>query len=519
MEEIQLVKELAFGDKARGQILAGVDKLTNAVSSTLGASGKCVILEDQHGRPIITKDGVTVANSITLRDPLENIGATLIKEAAQRTVKDAGDGTTTATILANAIILEAEKHNQIDTLRNIKAGINTGVENVVKYLSKSSKKIKGKKIDQVATISANNDKELGKIIGEAFRMVDETGVVMMEINDQATTTVELIEGIQYDKALKNHHFITNKEKNTAELENPLVLIVENKIENIRKIQSILEYVIKHNKSLLIIADVDEQVESALAMNKLKGNIKVNIVDAPMYGVNRKEILTDLCDVTGATLINESLGDDMDLISTEHLGQCDKSITSNEQTIIRIDLEENEKVNETVKMIEGLISKTRSPHMIVRLEKRLAKLKAKVAIVKVGANSEVELKEKTDRVEDAICATKAAIKEGIVPGGGIALLNASQNLIPNSVGEEVLYCAITKPYETILLNAGVEKQEASDKIGMGLDVVTGNTVNMVKAGIIDPLLVTKSALMNAASVATTIMSTDCVVNNIRNESNR
>jgi chaperonin GroEL len=519
MEEIQLVKELAFGDKARGQILAGVDKLTNAVSSTLGASGKCVILEDQHGRPIITKDGVTVANSITLRDPLENIGATLIKEAAQRTVKDAGDGTTTATILANAIILEAEKHNQIDTLRNIKEGINTGVENVVKYLSKSSKKIKGKKIDQVATISANNDKELGKIIGEAFRMVDETGVVMMEINDQATTTVELIEGVQYDKALKNHHFITNKEKNTAELENPLVLIVENKIENIRKIQSILEYVIKNNKSLLIIADVDEQVESALAMNKLKGNIKVNIVDAPMYGVNRKEILTDLCDVTGATLINESLGDDMDLISIEHLGQCDKSITSNEQTIIRIDLEENEKVNETVKMIEGLISKTRSPHMIVRLEKRLAKLKAKVAIVKVGANSEVELKEKTDRVEDAICATKAAIKEGIVPGGGIALLNASQNLTPSSVGEEVLYCAITKPYETILSNAGVEKQEASDEIGMGLDVVTGNTVNMVKAGIIDPLLVTKSALMNAASVATTIMSTDCVVNNIRNESNR
>ena len=514
MEELELVKELAFGDNARGQILAGVDKLTNAVSSTLGASGKCVILEDQTGRPIITKDGVTVANSITLQHPLENIGATLIKEAAQRTVSDAGDGTTTATILAQAILDEANKHDQLDDLRNIKNGISSAVDNVVKYLEKKRKKISGKKIDQVATISANNDKELGKIIGEAFRLVGKDGIVMMEVNDQPETYVELIEGVHYEQALKNSHFISHKEKGTAELDNPLVLIVESKIENIRKIQGVLEYVIKNNKSLLIIADVEQQVVNALAMNKVKGNIKVNIVDAPIYGVSKKDTLNDLCAVTGATLINENLGDDMDLIDPEHLGTCLKAVTNHEETILQVDISENNDVNETVSMLEKQIKETTNHNIKHRLEKRLSKLKAKLAIVKVGANSEVELKEKKDRVEDAICATKAAIKEGIVPGGGIALFNASQKLQPINVGEEVLYCAIRKPFEFILKNAGVEDYEVPTKEGQGLDVVTGNTVDMVKAGIIDPLLVTKSALSNAASVAMTIMSTDCVINNVR-----
>jgi chaperonin GroEL len=514
MQEVKLVKDLAFGETARGQILAGVEKLTNAVSSTLGASGKCVILEDENGKPVITKDGVTVANSVTLLEPLENIGATLIKEAAQRTVSDAGDGTTTATVLAQAILEEFNKHDQLDDLRNIKDGINTAVVNVVKYLQKKRKKVSGKKIDQVATISANNDKDLGRIIGEAFKLVDETGVVMMETNEDPETTVELIEGVQYERPLKSLHFITNKEKGTAELENALVLVVESQIPNIRKIQGILEYVIKNNKSLFIVADVEKQVVNALAMNKVKGNIKVNIVDAPTFGISRKEVLNDLCAVTGATLINEDLGDDIDLIQPEHLGQCKKVITNNEETIIQVDLSNNESVKETIKSIEKQIKETKNPNIIVRLEKRLAKLKAKVAIVKVGANSEVELKEKRDRVEDAICATKAAIKEGIVPGGGIALLNAAQSLKPKNIGEEVLYCAIKKPFETILKNAGVVEYEAPEQEGKGLDVVTGQTVDMVKAGIIDPLLVTKSALQNAASVATTIMSTDCVINNIR-----
>ena len=477
------------------------------------ASGKCVILEDSVGKPQITKDGVTVANSITLQDPLENIGATLIKQAAQRTVSDAGDGTTTATVLAKAILDQATEHSLLDDPRVMKEGIESAVNKVVKYLDKKSKKITGKKIDQVATISSNNDKDLGRVIGEAFKLVDETGVVMMETNEQPETVVELIEGVQYNQALKSSHFITDLEKGTAELENPLVLIVESQIPNIRKIQSILEYVIKHGKSLLIIADVDPQVVSALAMNKKKGNIKVNIVDAPIYGISKKDVLSDLCAVTGATLINEDLGDDMDIIQPDLLGTCIKSITNNEDTILQVDLSDNKDVDDIVRSLELNIKEAKNPNLIMRLETRLARLKAKVATVKVGANSEIELKEKRDRVEDAICATKAAIKEGILPGGGVALLNASFNLKPTSIGEEVLYSAIRKPYELILKNAGISGLEKS-KEGFGIDVTTGETVDMIKAGIIDPLLVTKSALKNAASVATTILSTDCVVSNIR-----
>lgn len=364
MQEIKLVKNLAFGDIARSQILTGVEKLTNAVGSTLGASGKCVILEDGNGMPQITKDGVTVANSIVLQDPIENIGATLIKQAAQRTVSDAGDGTTTATILTKAILDEADKHSDLDTLRDIKKGIDKGVGNVLSYLKKNSKKVKGKKIDQVATISANNDKELGKVIGEAFRLVDETGVVMMETNEQPETVVELIEGVQYDQALKNNHFITNIEKGTAELDNPLVLIVESVITNVRKIQSVLEFIIKNGKSLLIIADVDPQVVSALAMNKKKGNIKVNIIDAPIYGISKKDVLSDLCAVTGATLINEDLGDDMDVVDPSHLGSCLKSITNHEDTILKVDLSNNEDVKETITLLEKQIKETKNPNIII-----------------------------------------------------------------------------------------------------------------------------------------------------------
>ena len=268
MEEVKLVKELVFGDSARDQVLSGVEKLTVAVGSTLGASGKCVILENGSGFPQITKDGVTVANSITLRKPLENIGAMLTKQAAQKTVKEAGDGTTTATVLTHAIVQEYSIRKDMDSLRNIKQGISDGVENVIKYLNKKSKKIKGRKIDQVACISSNNDKNIGKIIGEAFRLVDEKGLVLMETNEKPKTVVELVEGVEYDKGLINNHFITNQESGTAELEKPLVLIVESKIENVRKIQKVLEYVIKNNKSLLVIADVDPQVTNALSMNKV-----------------------------------------------------------------------------------------------------------------------------------------------------------------------------------------------------------------------------------------------------------
>ena len=509
----KIVKNLNFGKDAQTKVFKGIDKLTKAVSSTLGASGKCVILEDETGKPIITKDGVTVADTVILLDSVENMGAVLLKEAARKTVREAGDGTTTATVLAHAILHEAKNTIPNENPRVLKNGIDSAVTKVIKYLEKHSTPVRGKMIDQVATISSNNDHNLGKLIGKAFKEVGNTGIVAMEESHESETTIEIVEGIQYDKGLKQIAFATDADKKTAELINPLILIIESEVPNIRKIQNVLEYVIKNNKPLLIIADCDQQVYSALAMNKIKGNIKVNIIDSPTFGFTRKEVLNDIALLTGATVINEELGDDMDLIRPEHLGECLKATTTNEETIIQIESVSSE-VEELMEKVKTQLSEAKLPGYKIAFEKRLARLSAKVAIVKVGANSEVELKEKKDRVEDAICATKAAIKEGIVSGGGIALLNASLNIKAKNKSEEVLLTAIQAPWKIILENAGIENYKVPKKNGMGLDVVTGNMVNMIDSGIIDPLLVTKSALVNAASVATTILSTDCVINNLR-----
>ena len=514
-----IVKNLNFGEDARVNVFKGIEKLTHAVSSTLGASGKCVMLEDHTGRPIITKDGVTVADSIILRDPVENMGATLLKEAARKTVQEAGDGTTTATVLAHAVLQEAYKIADKTNSRELKNGINSAVEKVVKYLKTLSVDVKGQMIDQIATISTNNDPVLGKIIADAFRAVDNTGVVMMETASDGQTSVEVVDGVQYEKGLKNSHFITNQANKTAELEKPLVLLLESPVDTIRQIQSVLEHVIKNNKPLLIIGDLEQGVLSALAMNKMKGNIKVNVIDAPTYGINKQQMLQDLSLLTGAVIINEDLGDDMDMIQPEHLGTCVKSVTSHEDTILQVE-ESPQEVLDVIQELKQSILKEKNPNKLIKFEKRLAMLSAKIAIVKVGANSEIELKEKTDRVEDAICATKAAIKEGIVPGGGIALLNAATNITAKSKGETVLLEAIKAPFKTILENAGVDNLKTPITKGQGYNVVTGKMVNMIESGIIDPLLVTKSALQNAASVATTILSTDCVINNLRiDEGNR
>ena len=514
-----IVKNLSFGSEAKNNVFAGITKLTQAVSSTLGASGKCVMLEDNTGQPIITKDGVTVAEAITLLDPVENMGATLLKQAAKKTVSEAGDGTTTATVLAHSILNEAYKVITKENAREVKKSIQTATNKVVDYLNSIVIPVEDEMIDQVATISTNNDPELGKIIADAFRSVDKTGVVMLEVSDLPETRFETIDGVQYNRGLKNIHFVTNQDTKTAELDKPLVLIVESQVENVRKIQSVLEYAIKNKRSLLIVADVDQQVMSALAMNKIKGNIKVNVIEAPVYGVSKKETLEDLALLTGATVINEDLGDDIDLIQPEQLGECKKTITSEHETILQVE-EVNEEIKGLIEDIKEKLKTTKNPNMIINLEKRLARLSGKVAVVKVGANSEVELKEKRDRVEDAICATKAAIKEGIVPGGGIALLNASQQVKSDNACENILLRAIKAPFEVILANAGITNKKTYSKQGEGLNVVTGDMVNMIESGIIDPLLVTKSALKNASSVATTILSTDCVINNLRvNEGNR
>ena len=514
----QIVKNLTFGEKAKTNVFKGIEKLTKAVSSTLGASGKCVLLENELGKPVITKDGVTVANSITLRDPIENMGATLLKEAARQTVKEAGDGTTTATVLAHSILLEAYATKNSGS-REMKEGVESATKKVIEYLEKLAVPVEGDMVNHVATISSNNDKELGNVIAEAFKQVGKNGVVTMEVSNDSETSYEVINGAAIDKPLKNFHFITDESKKEAVLENPLVLLVENKIENIRKIQSVLEYVIKNNEPLLIIGEADEQVVSALAMNKKKGNIKVNIIDTPDFGIYRKEKLQDIALLTGATVVNEDLGDDLDMIEVEMLGKCLKSITNDQETIIQVG-DTSIKVQEVIDSIQEDIKKETLPGKLNRLEKRLGLLSCKVAVIKVGASSEVELKEKQDRVEDAMCATKAAIKEGIVPGGGIALLNASTYVKPSNDNEKVLLEAIKAPYLTILKNAGLEEVYPKGK-GKGINVVTGKDVNMIKSGIIDPLLVTKSALKNAASVATTILSTDCVINNLRveDESNR
>jgi chaperonin GroEL len=511
-----IVKNLNFGDEARNQIFKGIEKLTKAVSSTLGASGKCVILEDAGGKPLITKDGVTVADAIFLRDPVENIGATLLKEAARKTVKEAGDGTTTATILAHAILDESYKLDNKD-VRAVKEQILNGVDIIIKELEKQSVPVKDK-IDDIAIISTNNDKALGSIIADAFKKVGDAGLVVMEPSAEGDTSVEVVEGVEYNKGLLNPNFITNKDTGTAELDNPLVLLIDSKVDSIRQIQPVLEHVIKTKEPLLIIGEVEANVMSALLMNKMKGNIKINVLDPPAYGLRRKEILDDLALLTGATVVNEDLGDDLSSIEVNYLGQCIKVVTEKDKSIIRVE-KDSEEVEAIINQIRSKLLETNKEHVRVGLEQRLARLSAKVAVVKVGANSAIELKEKQDRVEDAICATRAAIKEGIVPGGGIALLNASKVLDKKIPGESILRKAIKAPYKTILKNAGLEVDEPNKK-GEGINVVTGNMVNMIKAGIIDPLLVTKSALKNAASVATTILSTDCVINNIRiDESSR
>ena len=513
----EIVKDLSFGTDARTKIMTGVDKLTKAVKSTLGASGKCVIYEDALGRPVITKDGVTVAESVVLIDPVENMGATLIKEAAKNTVKEAGDGTTTATVLAHSLLNLANKAKDQNNIRDIKKGIETGLEKINKELTSKAVDVKGNMLENVSSISCNNDKSLGKIISQAYSKVGKDGVVLMEESETEKTNVEFVEGTQIDCGLKSPYFVTDKDKGKAELDNPYVMIVSSPIPNIRKIQNVLEFVIKEKRSLLIVATVEQQPLAALLANKVKGNIKVNVIDLPGFGPTRQDTTEDLAILTGAKVINEELGDDLDLIQPDILGQAIKSVTDDKNTVLTI-MDQGPTLNERIELVENKIKEEKNPYFKKRLQQRLAMLNGYVAIIKVGANSKVELKEKKDRVEDAIYATKAALQEGIVPGGGVALLDASYSIIPENEGEAILLEAIKSPYKTILENANLEYKE-SGKMGKGINVINGKVVDMIKEGVIDPVLVTKTALKNAVSVVNTIFSADCVINNIRlDESN-
>jgi len=513
------IKDLTFGDEARSKIITGAEKLAKAVKSTLGASGKRVIYEDARGNPVITKDGVTVAESVVLYDPVENMGATLIKEAAKKTVREAGDGTTTATVLAEALIKEVTlaQDNGI-SVRDITDGVNIGLNKVTTYLDLVAIPVEGTMLSSVSAISCNNDLALGSIIAEAYEKVGKDGVVLMEDSDTEDTYVEIVEGTQMDSGLTSPHFATNAEKNKSELDNPLVLIIESEIPNIRKIQVVLEHIIKNNRSLLIIAPVSQQVKSALLMNMVKGVIKVNIIDPPGFGQGKSDVTKDLAALTGATAINEELGDDLDLITVEVLGEAEKAVTDSSSTILTI-MPEFANQEERLAEIIAIKDEEKNPFLKKKLEERMAMLDGAVGIINVGAGSKVELKEKKDRVEDAIYATKAALKEGIVAGGGSALLHAARKFTPESKGEALLYKAIMSPFLTVLDNAGIKDYTNPVLETDGVDAISGKTVNMIEQGIIDPVLVTKTALKNAVSVALTIVSADCVISNIRtNESN-
>ena len=506
----EIVKDLNFGDSGKNRIYAGVNKLAEAVKSTLGASGKCVIYEDARGKPVITKDGVTVAESVVLFDPVENIGATLIKEASRNTVKEAGDGTTTAIVLAQSLLKESTCSS--DNIRQVKLGIDSGLKKINTYLDKKSIDVNDDMLDSVAAISCNNDTNLGSTIAEAYKIVGKNGIVLMEESEDNNTYVETVDGVQLECGLTSPHLSTDKDKQRAVLDKPLVLIVASMIPNIRKIQNILEHVIKNRRSLLIVADIEQSVKAALLTNKVKGNINVNIIDPPGFGPTKQETIEDLAFLTGAKVINEELGDDMDFIDTSVLGEAVKSVTDSSSTVLTI--EDVPDLSERIDSVKSKIEKEKDPFIKRKIEQRLAMLSGSVGIIKVGADSKVEMKEKKDRVEDAIYAVKAALKEGIVSGGGIALLNASQKIKPSNDGERIILEAIKAPYNTILDNAGMGDTVTPLKEGYGIDVIDGKQINMVKGGVIDPVLVTKTALKNAVSVVSTIISADCIISNVR-----
>ena len=380
----EIVKDLNFGDDAKSKIITGVDKLAKAVKSTLGASGKCVIYEDARGKPVITKDGVTVAESVVLYDPVENMGATLLKEAARNTVKEAGDGTTTATVLAESLMKTVNLKSYKDTsIRDIKEGIYSGLNKINDYLESIKIDVKDDLLDNVATISCNNDVKLGKIISEAYKSVGKDGVVLMEESETDETYTEIVDGVQIECGITSPHLITDTDKQRAVLENPLILIVASEIPNVRKIQNVLEHVIKQNRSLLIVAPVSQQVKAALIMNKVKGNIKVNIIDLPGFGPTTQETTKDLAILTGATVINEELGDDLDAISIDILGEAEKAVTDTKNTVITLD-DITQNVEDRIDEVIKIKKSEKRPFMRRFIDQRLAMLSGSVCIVKVGA---------------------------------------------------------------------------------------------------------------------------------------
>lgn len=527
-----MAKDIKYDIEARDGLKRGVDALANAVKVTLGPKGRNVIISKSFGGPQVTKDGVTVAKEIELQDPLENMGAQMVKEVASRTNDLAGDGTTTATVLAQAIVKEGLKNvaagaNPMD----LKRGIDKAVVAIVKDLEKQATKVgnSSEMIKQVASISANNDDVIGELIAKAFGKVGKEGVITVEEAKGTDTYVDVVEGMQFDRGYLSPYFVTNSEKMNAELENPMILIYDKKISSMKDLLPVLEPVSQQGKSLLIIAeDVDGEALATLVVNKLRGSLKIAAVKAPGFGDRRKAMLEDIAVLTGGTVISEERGFTLENATIDMLGTAETITMDKDNTTIVNGAGNKSDIKARVNEIKAQIESTTSDYDREKLQERLAKLAGGVAVLYVGAASEVEMKEKKDRVDDALNATRAAVEEGIVAGGGVALVRAiavlqklpTENL-DETTGVQIVAKAIESPLRTIVENAGGEGSVVIAKVlegkkNFGFDAKTDTYVDMLKAGIIDPKKVTRIALENAASVAGMILTTECSLTDIKEE---
>ncbi|MBI1344626.1 MAG: chaperonin GroEL [Terrimonas sp.] len=521
-----MAKQLFFDIEARNRMKKGVDALANAVKVTLGPKGRNVVIEKKFGAPGVTKDGVTVAKEIELEDPIENMGAQMVKEVASKTADVAGDGTTTATVLAQSIITEGLKNvaagaNPMD----LKRGIEKAVNKVVDNLKGQSQTVgnDNSKIQQVASISANNDNEIGKLIAEAMKKVGKEGVITVEEARGTETTVEVVEGMQFDRGYVSPYFVTNSEKMNAELENPYILIYDKKISAMKDILHILEKVAQGGRPLLIISeDLEGEALATLVVNKLRGTLKVAAVKAPGFGDRRKEMLQDIAVLTKGTVISEEQGYKLENADLTYLGQASTVTIDKDNTTIVGGKGKKEDINARVNQIKAQIEVTTSDYDKEKLQERLAKLSGGVAVLNIGAATEIEMKEKKDRVDDALHATRAAVEEGIVPGGGIAFIRAIESLEKlkganedESTGIAIVKRALEEPLRQIVANAGIEgsivvQKVKEGKADFGFNARTEEYENLYKAGVIDPTKVTRIALENAASIAGMLLTTECVV---------
>jgi chaperonin GroEL len=523
-----MAKEIYFSDRARSGLFVGVSKLADAVKVTMGPRGRNVLIQRAYGAPHITKDGVTVAREIELEDSLENMGAQLVKEVASNTADEAGDGTTTATILAHAIFKEGLRNitagaNPIE----VKRGMDKACKAIIEELKKMSQEVQDKKeIAQVATISANSDETIGNLIAEAMEFVGKDGVITVEEAKGIDDELEVVEGMQFDRGYISPYFVTNTEKMTCELENPLILLTDSKITSLKDLVPVLEQIQQTGRPLLIIADdIEGEALSTLVLNKLKGVLNITAVKAPGFGDRKKAMLNDIAILTGATLITSELGLTIEKTTLADLGQCSKIVIDKDNTVVVDGKGSKEAVEARVAEIKIQVETTTSEYDKEKLQERLAKLAGGVAVIKVGAATETEMKEKKDRVDDALSATKAAVDEGIVIGGGAALIKAGAKVQldladDQLAGAEIILRAIQAPMKQIAINAGydagvvVNKVMDSDDENLGFNAANGEYVNMLEAGIIDPLKVARVALLNATSVSSLLLTTEATISDVK-----